>query len=302
MGNSTNLRTFFVRSFWSCYKTMLDKSKISSIFLTAIIAFFVFLVIERDHAQSIWGVSRDSWQSVATSILAAAIFLFIQWIITLLQETEPILYKNSWNEFVNTFGLKKIYNQRGSREIQKLYSKLIQNAKYRIWAFGMTNKHFVHQHKDQVLKKLLKQNIDVVIGFWDPNTVITNSKTQISKPIIDIQNYIENNTESKNLQVIIEKRQKEFIKDLQKHKVKGTLKIINISIPSNISCLIIDDDVFFFPFLSGPDSTNDPIINCCLENGIGKSVFEHFDQVLKKNELFDTVFEQNKGLVQISTL
>jgi hypothetical protein len=281
---------------------MLDKSKISSIFLTAIIAFFVFLVIERDHAQSIWGVSRDSWQSVATSILAAAIFLFIQWIITLLQETEPILYKNSWNEFVNTFGLKKIYNQRGSREIQKLYSKLIQNAKYRIWAFGMTNKHFVHQHKDQVLKKLLKQNIDVVIGFWDPNTVITNSKTQISKPIIDIQNYIENNTESKNLQVIIEKRQKEFIKDLQKHKVKGTLKIINISIPSNISCLIIDDDVFFFPFLSGPDSTNDPIINCCLENGIGKSVFEHFDQVLKKNELFDTVFEQNKGLVQISTL
>jgi|GEM_PF-5725721 len=301
MKKSKNINEFIVKLFWGTYKKLIDRSQIAAIIFTCVITFMLFLLIEKDKSEIIYGISRTSWMAIITSLLAAAIFLIIQWLVSLFEKVKPLIFQDTWHELVEKYGLKKIYSQRGSSEIVKQYDELIKNARNRIWAFGMTNKHFVEQHKSTITNLIKKKGVDVVIAFWNPKTKMILNENEI-KSIIGIQEIIEDNTESINIEGKIKSRQKGFTNEIVNVKIKGRIKIINISSPTNISCFIIDDEVFFFPYLSGPDSTDDPAFHCSASIGIGKRIYEHFINLLTKQELVECVYENDKNKIKINLL
>jgi hypothetical protein len=240
--------------------------------------------------------SKNSWLSVTASMFAATLFLFLQSFMNLINSTEDNLYKLKYEEFVETFKLKEIFPQRGSIDIVNLYQKLTKKAEKRIWAIGMTNRHFIDQHKDSITKALQNHNIDIVIAFWNPTSTIESiiNGKQKKHNMLDIQYALEDAASSNtNWEDSIKERQRKFKNHIEENSpLKGELRIVDLSHPTNFTCFVIDDELFFFPFLSGPESTNDPTIHCNITDGIGKRIYDHFDRVLNGNFIVDTVYHR----------
>jgi hypothetical protein len=62
--------------------------------------------------------------------------------------------------------------------------------------------------------------------------------------------------------------------------LKGQIKIVSTSIPSAFTAFIIDDEVFFFPFLATDYSTQTPTLLASIDTGLGKCVYNHFKKIL----------------------
>ena len=53
---------------------------------------------------------------------------------------------------------------------------------------------------------------------------------------------------------------------------------------------IIDEDVFFFPFLSNVESTSSPTILCNINRGMGLNIFTHFKVVLSNENVTKSIY------------
>lgn len=299
-----DMSKFFAQIFWVSLKFLLRKSKIASMFLTCGISFFILLAVV-GRKEPILGVPKESSLAVAGSLLAAALFLIIQWIISLVETAQSGLYEAKYAELVDKHGLKDVYAQRGGQEAVEAYRSLIRAASCRVWAVGMTNRHFIAQHVDSILKLLSeKSDVQVVIAFWDPRAkLLTPTHTIKERCILDVQHLIEQNAISLDTTRVtpIGEREKEFVKRLSEmSEMRGSVEIINVSTVANFTAFLIDNDVFFFPFVSGPDSTNDPTIQCSAVNGIGVRIVEHLENIRKRTDISETVFERVKNDIRIN--
>lgn len=299
------MNKYFSQQFWKLFKLTIKRSEIIAIILSAAISFLLFALIEKNKQGIFWGISVDSWRAVASSIFAASLFLFIQWIIAQLKHTEDNFYKIQYVNLIENNGIKSIYYQRGGENIIALYKQLIANSKRRIWAIGMTNNHFCDQHFDNILDRMEKRRgdfgsgnpIDFVVSFWNPSiSFFDDAKNQNLEKILEIQSFIEKGSfPHSNWQKIVESKKNELIKKIEtRRNLKGNFKITYTTLPTNFTCFVIDDDVFFFPYLSGPDSTNNPTIHCDSLKGIGISITNHLEKLLKTSEVVDTVYQNSK--------
>ena len=283
---------FFVKSFWHSLRILINKSNVVLLVITVIISFLIFKIAEISNQQGTFlTLSNESWLSVTASMFAATLFLLLQSFINLINSSEENTYQRKYNEFVETYKLKNIYNQRGSTEIVDKYKKLIENAKKRVWAIGMTNRHLLEQHNEKIKQNLLNKNIDIVIAFWNPTSKI-NSKINgeyAEFNMLDIQHLLESShVGDTDWEQQINNRQRNFKNHINLlQNIKGEIRIVNLSHATNFSCFLIDDDLFFFPFLSGPESTDDPIIQCAINDGIGARIYEHFNKILNGDYLRD---------------
>jgi len=288
---------FFTKLFWKSLRFLINRSNIVLLIVTALISFLVFKLAELSGQQGTFlALSKASWLSVTASMFAATLFLFLQSFMNLINSAEDNIYRIKYDEFVEKFKLKQIFPQRGSTDILDIYKTLTGNAEKRIWAIGMTNRHFMTQHRENMTKALRDKPIDIIIAFWNPTTSLNSiiNGEQKSHNMLDIQYHLEDGAPANSSwEETIKNRQREFRDHIKRNSpIKGELRIVNLSHPTNFTCFVIDDELFFFPFLSGPESTNDPTIQCCINDGVGKRIYDHFARILNGNLIVDTVYHR----------
>ena len=277
---------------------MINKSEIISCTSIFIIALLAFYIVENHNAEDIvWGITIKSWTAVFGSLLAASIFLLVQFIIRITGEAKDKIHKEQYNHLCEEQGIKKIYAQRGSNEIVDLYKSLIKKSSRRVWAIGMTNRHFCDQHFDIILPKIKSiKDFECIVSFWNPNINLVSSDSTFHENIISIQEMIENGVSNRAdyVSVLNERTDRLTQKINDVNYPKGSIKLIYTSIPTNFTCFVIDNDIFFFPFLSSPESTNTPTIHCDATIGIGLQILNHVDSITKNGKINIIVYDKKR--------
>jgi hypothetical protein len=257
--------------------------RIYSIFLKAVktkemIILFIFIILLAIIAILInFIIVKDT---ILISILSSMIASILILIIYKLLDAK----KDSILDVYNKYGLKNIYSKK--TDATSDFTDNILKAKNRVWAIGMTNKSFIKQQKENInniLKK--KKPIDIKIIYWNDCTVI-GGQDNISKSIIDVQLALENQNSLKCTADITEHK---TIRDIHTSikKLQESIDIVNhanieigfLSVPSSFSCLVVDDNVYFFPFLSNHESNISPMILCDANKTIGVSIINHFKYI-----------------------
>lgn len=291
---------FYVSMFWKSLRTVVHSSSVIILLLTLAMSYFMLTIAQlaADNG-SFLTISKISWLSVTGSVLASTIFLVIQSLTNAIKEGRDSTYKVSYISLVDQFGIKDVYQQRGSEAIRIKYKSLMSGCRDKMYAVGMSNRHFLEQHTDKILEALQKHSVDIVIAFWNPTSTmkIFSGNEIVDKNILDIQCLLENGASSAadwigNI-TTRQIRLRDKVKELQ--NVTGELRIVNISHPANFTSLIIDDDVFFFPFLAGAESTNDPTLHCSASTGVGTSILQHFNRLFSDKEVCQTVYHRKNN-------
>lgn len=286
------MNEFFVRLYWATLRKLINKSNLIVLILTGIISYLIFCLGEYSQDFSFLSIPKATWVAVTASVLASTLFFCIQSVINYLRDGKDDTYKYVYEKMVDGFGVKEIYDQRGSTDIQEQYKSRIAASTRRVWAFGMTNRHFVDQHFEKLEDLLVNRDVDVLISFWNPAAYLVDESTGDKNNILEIQQKLESNlTYDADWKNAIEKVQERLVGRVKKlTNIKGALRVANITTPCNFSCLIVDDDIFFFPFLAGPESTNDPMLHCTTTIGIGNAIFNHFNKLVTDSEVLKIVY------------
>ncbi len=235
--------------------------------------------------------------AIICSIVASIIILIIYNLIDKKKETIIDIY--------NKFGLTNLYEKKTDAVAD--FNKALKKCKQRVWAIGITNKAFIKQQKNS-FNNLIENNcsIDIKIVFWDDCSKIVKNN-EVNKSIIDVQLALENqlsiscfnDIREQNLYIDIISTLKEINNEI-KEEFKKNIEIGFITSPSNFSCLVIDDNIFFYPFLSTGESNLTPMISCDADGIIGKSILEHYEYLFKskpyyRNYKLNTISENLKN-------
>jgi hypothetical protein len=237
---------------------------------------------------------------VAGGVLASAFFFIVYEVIAAIQNAERRANDLYFEEIHTKFGVKKIYQKRGDEITGRLYKAKIEKAKSRIWAIGMSNGAFLTQNLDTLRNLLLIGELDVRIAFWDPYLVVKRSAGNLLDPqdefefyAMDIQHKLEGNAtaQREHWAEEIEGRVKNIFDELGELSAK--IHVYLTAIPTNFTCLITDDDIFFFPFLGAMGSWEQPTIHISANTEIGGMIVNHFNALLSER-CFATVEAVNK--------
>ncbi|MEU1599334.1 hypothetical protein ABZ468_42675 [Streptomyces sp. NPDC005708] len=282
---------FFLRAYWRTLRGLIKRARATAIVLTCLISFLLLLVIQLSSSAKILGLSKDTWLNVAGSVFATALFLFIESAVQAVKGVEESVEKNAYREIVEEQGILEVFSQRGDDRVLALYERLISDAESRIWAIGMTNGHFVHQHLQEICARLHRQPLDVVIAFWDPDTTVSRptapGSSSASVNLLSVQSQLEGkHISSDDLKQTVRVRQEQVQEAVDRigTQLAGRVRIVDITHVANFTCLIVDDQVFFFPFLAGPDSTNNPTLRCSAQGQIGRAICRHVEHLLASPE------------------
>jgi len=244
---------------------------------------FFFLVVlivlsSQDDNFTLLSLSKSTLVSIVTSIVASVIFYFILEVIN--------AKKNAENKLIKNFGLLNIFEEKILAK--ENYAKSIKKSKYKIWAIGKSQSSFISQHAE-IINNLITKNkkIEIKIIFW--NCKSTLNINDESKHICCIQDAIKNksikhlsSTECDNETKKIENRISDLKAAINTENQKNII-IGFLNIPTNFSCLITDDDTYFFPFLSNEKSNKSPMIQCSSYKKLGKSIIKHYSEIFKED-------------------
>lgn len=215
--------------------------------------------------------------AVLPSIVASLVIIFVYQLIDAKEKTIVDIY--------NQFGLKNIYVKKADATAD--FKDDIRKAKQKIWAIGMTNKSFLRDQTDNIVKALEKKELDIKIVYWN-DCVQMGKKEEICNSIIDIQSALEKNSESINPLNTIQDINT-AIKRLQSKvhgEVQDFVEVGFLSTPSSFSCLVVDDNVYFFPFLNSCESNITPFLLCDANKSIGKAIIDHFKTTFQNKTFY----------------
>jgi len=293
ISNQKNLSKHISLLFWKALGKI-QYLPLTVVFILIIVIIVLIIEFVNDDNLVFFG-DKDLTLSILSSMLAGAIvFLLIELFTKIYlagkKESTAIYY----DEMFVKNGVEEIFLTRG---INSEYEKRIKKAENRIWAIGMTNGNLIKHQLDNIISRItFVENIDVVISFWSATSSFTKAyETQKDISIINQQLHIEDKKtiENKLITNRFEQIKKKYIS--VRNTKSGKLKIVEMTLPSNFTCFIIDDDVFFFPFLSAVESTSSPIILCNINRGIGKEIYKHMKYVLSENEVTRVIYNSHNS-------
>ncbi len=270
----------FSRLYWCSLKSTIKASPWLAAGIIIFISFLIILIVEGrlEEEPLFLGLSKSSLLTISGSLLASSLFWVFNKVIHLLDKSRSSLVDEYFERIHNTFGLKEIFDQRGGKDILDLYEKLINKAERRVWAIGMSNQGFTGKNLDKVLERCKKiPDIEVKLIFWNPRAkmIVEDKNTHFH----EIQAKLESGVDSKTDWPL---RVDDQVKSLEsKVSTRLNVKVYYVSIVTNISGLIVDDDIFFFPFLSRDHSNKDPHMHFDATRGIGKLIADHYAKILK---------------------
>jgi hypothetical protein len=268
--------------------------RIAAMFLTFIVSLLFLFLAEWSSNNGTFNVSKVTLQGVSGSVFAAALFLVLQSVIDALSEAKREVYSTYYKDVADKHGIKELFSQRGGDDVVGQYRHVISRAKNRIWAVGMTNRHFLLQNQDAILDRVSSHKVDVRISFWDPKPSIDIDGQQMS--LIGLQATVEAGSKkvTADWNHVIEERQRSLVQVIEAGgSLRGEVRLLNTRNPAAFTCLIVDDDVFFFPFLAMPESTNHPTIRCDATLGIGKEIATHVKHQFDSDLLTTCVYHRH---------
>ena len=271
----------FLDAFWVAFAGTVRRARIAAIALTLLIAYLVIVA----WRGSVLGLSESTVVAVGGAIFGSAIFLAIEAAVSAVSRAADAADQELAGRLVARAGIRDIYLQRGDDDASVSYGQLIRAARERVWAVGMTNHKFTEQHLSQVLTKD-QAHFDAVVAFMDPNAVIL--KNGVPQNMLEMQLVLEGKGTSSQQ---VKDRQRRIEGDCTAMPFGGRLRILNLRYPTQFSCLVIDDDVFFFPFLAGRESSDDPIVRCSSRHGLGEKIVRHCAEVFSTQTVCETVFD-----------
>lgn len=187
--------------------------------------------------------------------------------------------------------MEQIFSNRG---INIDYTKRILKANKRIWAIGMTNTNVIKNQLEHILSRISSESIDIIFSFWAPDSSFKKEyKSTKEISIINQQLHIEDGKVITSGAIL--SKYDTIIQGFEKVNLKkGKLSIVEMTLPSNFTCFVIDNDVFFFPFLSTVESTSSPTILCKADRGIGEAIFKHIKNIVSNEEVTRVVYPKPK--------
>ncbi|WP_151950683.1 hypothetical protein [Aliarcobacter butzleri] len=223
--------------------------------------------------------------SVLSSIIASILILFCYRFFDGKDRINTKIFKK--------FGIKDLYSKK--TDAVDDFTDCIKNAKKRVWAIGMTNGAFIREQKDNIANTLERNDgLDVKIVYWDDCTKVI--KRDNNKSIIDIQKALESQLSINCLNDISDSNSIQTIQgSIVQLKAKISVEhqerveIGFLSIPSSFSCLLIDNDLYFFPFLCGKESNISPMIRCHAKKDIGQPIVKHFEHIFEQKGIYTKI-------------
>lgn len=223
------------------------------------------------------------WQGVAGSAFAAVIVTLFQRPTIFLDLAERKEQNDALSD-LREKGIIGAITQRGSAEATKFYAECLESARFRIWALGMTNQKLVEDHLSKIIELTKSHSsLDVVIGFWNPEAKIILPGQSDPVPLADLQTRLEKKIITSNgTTKEIRSRQDQICKSVSVHgtHIKGRIRLVDFSLPTNFTAFVIDEFVFFFPFLVNSYSTATPTIIARSDCPVGEAVVAHFETLL----------------------
>lgn len=286
----------FVLLYWSALRKALERMRFAAMVMTFVVSFLLLVLADLSADDGTLNVSKAALLGVSGSIFAASAFLFLQSLVDAISGTAENVYHTYYRDLADRCGLKSLFSQRGGDDVISLYSSLISRARSRVWAVGMTNRHFLLQHKDALIEVLRSHQVDVRISFWDPTAAIQCNGEQ--QTLIGLQDRAETGRlhSSSDWNRVITDRQRAFAGEIAAAgSLRGHVRIFNTRSPAAFSCLLVDDDLFFFPFLAMLESTNHPTIRCDAMTGIGKDITQHVSLLLATELLSTVVYHRHEN-------
>lgn len=253
-----------------------------------LVGFLVFLIcgwgmvtVSGDAAdnptQKFASLPLNVWVGVLGSIAASGIFFTV---VELLRWPFDEAVGNAFRRvkyFEQSLGISHVFKQKGDSEAKTDYKKAIAEAKRRVWAFGVSNGEFVNDNFDAIVSaKKRHPKLDVQICFVDPDVeVIDASKNR--KSLVYIYDTTKNKNNESDQSQRVKENAKRLIHRFSESKVEAKVRYISSS--GYISGMVIDDFLYFFPYVAvEQDNTTTPYMKIHANSELGTpfiSFLEH---------------------------
>ncbi len=251
------------------------------------IALIVAYVCDQQGDARVLGFKPTTAVAIAGSLLASALFGFTSLAVSALRRGHEAGYQRLREAVADAGGIEYVFDERGGGRARQQYDQLIDGARSRVWAIGMTLEGFTEQHADRIANLVgLGLVQDVKIAFWHPGVELVSDNFR--RNILDIQQALEtgnaprgNDSWSDEVEARVQR-----IRSVVPwcNPRRGRFSVHYLRLATNVTCLVIDDRVFFFPFVSGAPSHAHPTIEAHARYGIGKAIVSHYERVLKDSQ------------------
>jgi hypothetical protein len=232
----------------------------------------LFIVTRQPPNWTLMTLAREVWVAILTSFGASALFALIAAFSDAFALKKQSLENEYFSEVRDVLGIS---SGRAHRiDYLDVYRDRIKRANRRIWAFGTTNKAFISTHHAALTQKAKGNNMDIRIAFLDPEATLTVAGAPAISLLVALER-MERGTATGSIAEI-------------RGRLDGlsltNIKILLVSAPTQFSCLVIDDVVFFFPFTAPSVSSHQPMLEVQADHIIGKSIIEHLDTLMTSTD------------------
>lgn len=275
---------------------LISRARITAWLCIGIIVTLLYFWGNSVASTTYFGMSAETIRVISLSVMSCFVFFSIQSMVDKLGSATDDIYKEFYSELGNTHGIVRVHTQRGGDGTNAIYSEYLSRARRRVWAVGMTNRRVISKHGQTICRLLKTHDITVKIAFLDPRSSLEMhidggdaGIQRVQIPLLAIQSRLEGDppSTSDDWKETISARCNEILDNFEdSESVKGKLTFALVSSVTYFSFFLIDDVIFFFPFLSSEDSSNFPIIECSALKGVGKSLLEHVERVLDNSVTF----------------
>lgn len=277
----------FVNKFWGVAASGLRASSwVVALFLCLAATLFTVWVQAETQSFRLFGMSRVTLLAVGSSMLASTIFWILHELLSLLKTTPEKVESEYFERLQKSAGIHSVHPQRGGEDAQRAYSRMIARARNRIWAVGMTNGAFVDQHFEKLISRCReRRGIDARICYWDYECQL-NLPSGKTIELFEAQERLEKGVETSGVEWNAKMREqlgKVLGRLDSEDDLRSAIRVFLFAIPTNISVLVVDDDLFFFPFLSNSASNFDPHIHCSASCGVGGRIVGHYEKIMGKS-------------------
>lgn len=227
---------------------------------------------------SMLGIPMPYVLGVVGSICASAVFFIITELLRWWADSSQNSISTQFDALTRGMGLRHIYRQKGGDDAKKSYASAIAGAKFRVWAFGLSNGEFIKEHGRILGDKLAKDpRFDVTICFPDPDTAVTFRQESGSESATSFPDLFK--IAQGKAQVGAAEEIRETIAELHAtfQSVRAP-KLRFVSVPGYISGMVVDDAVYAFPYTAhGHDNTTTPYVELHSSGLLGDSLLSYFE-------------------------
>lgn len=234
-----------------------------------------------------FGIPISVWIGTLGSISASGIFFTVSETLRWFFDAAVSRNYKRLLFYKDTLGIKDCFSQKGSENARQDYGSAIAAARYRVWAFGISNGEFLSEHLATLIsKKQSTPALDICICFIDPDTKIQFNDSHDMAQLSQVQLYdiardevlVADNSPR------VANRVQYAVSQIDEAGVDIAIKLV--SSPGYMSAMVVDDILYVFPFTAvSKDNTRTPYLKVMTASQLGEELLLFFENVKNHNKL-----------------